>query len=256
MINKEETLSELVNFKKNLSLPKHKWFNIKEGYSSELVQIYIDKLNIEDGYIVDFFSGSGTTALIAKKNKLKYLGVEVNPFLHSLSLVKLEDYKDVELKKILNLKKELFINNKNLMDYSLKLSIAKKVFDFNYKKLIILRNNILNIKEKKIKNFFIIVLCSILEEIGIAKKDGNGLKYPQNKTPLEIEFSFNRKFDEMISDIKNDNFLKIKGSEILFADSRNLSKKNLLPIINKTSLVIFSPPYANCFDYSEVYISK
>ena len=37
----------LVNFKKNLTLPRHSWFNIKEGYSAELIVNVFNELNIK-----------------------------------------------------------------------------------------------------------------------------------------------------------------------------------------------------------------
>jgi hypothetical protein len=43
------------------------------------------------------------------------------------------------------------------------------------------------------------------------------------------------------------------GSKVLLMDSRDIPKNYINKIKKKTSLVVFSPPYANCFDYSEVY---
>ena len=253
VIQTDYKLKSLVNFKKNLSVPIHRWFNIKEGYSNELVQNYISKNKISEGFIIDFFSGSGTTALTAKQNKLKYFGTEVNPFLFLLSKVKLYDYSITDIKSLIYLRKNLLIKKKNIKQYDLKLSIAKKVFDLNYEKMKYVRDNILNIKETKYKDFFIVVLCGIIEKIGVAKKDGNGLKYPKNKMPEDFHVCFNNQFQLMIKDIQNNKFYNQAGSEIIKHDCRNLNQKIKEKIKNKTSLIIFSPPYANCFDYSEVY---
>lgn len=37
-IDEANTYSKLVNFQKNLSSPKHGWYDYKQGYSEELVQ--------------------------------------------------------------------------------------------------------------------------------------------------------------------------------------------------------------------------
>ena len=90
----------LVNFKQNLSLPRHSWFNIKEGYSSLLVSNIIDELNITDkDLVLDPFSGSGTTVLHCALNNIESIGIEVNPFLHFLSKNKSLNFKNL-LKKL------------------------------------------------------------------------------------------------------------------------------------------------------------
>lgn len=248
----DSKFSKLVNFKKNLDIPFHRWFNIKEGYASDLVKFFIDNQKIKDGYVVDFFSGSGTTALTAKHHNLKYFGCEINPFLYLLSKVKLYDFDSSDIEKLVNLKKQIF-NKSSGDNEELKLSISKKVFGNNYQTLLEFRTNILRIKNKKYRNFFIINLCSILEKIGSAKKDGNGLKYPKSKKINDLKESFDFQFQLMISDILSSKHQNILGSQIIKADSRNIPEENLKMIEGKTSLVIFSPPYANCFDYTEVY---
>ena len=82
-IKKNSKFSNLVNFSQNHEERVHRWFKIKEGYSKELVFAIIKQLDVKEGYIVDFFNGSGTTSLAAKEIGYKYYGFEINPFLHS-----------------------------------------------------------------------------------------------------------------------------------------------------------------------------
>ena len=44
---KSSKYRELVNFKKNLNIPRHSWFEIKEGYSADLVNNLIKDLKIK-----------------------------------------------------------------------------------------------------------------------------------------------------------------------------------------------------------------
>ena len=137
-INEDDSLSNLVNFKKNLSIPIHRWFNIKEGYSEELVNSIILSLihSEQDITIVDPFLGSGTTIISANGNGYNGIGVEVNPFLHFLSSVKLETYTDKELDIIneeITILKQKNENSKNFFDKNIisdkpKLSIIDKLF--------------------------------------------------------------------------------------------------------------------------------
>ncbi len=96
-------------------------------------------------------------------------------------------------------------------------------------------------------------LTTILEDVGYSKKDGNGLKYPKNKNIVSFVETFSKQIDLMISDIKSFKNKNIKTSSIELLDSRNIPKKYLDTLKGKTSMVVYSPPYANCFDYSEVY---
>jgi len=253
-IKENKKYANIVNFKKNQDIAIHRWFNIKEGYSKELIVSLINDLKIKNGYIVDFFDGSGTTSLSAKEMNFKYYGFEINPFLHLLSIVKLSDYKEKDIKKIISTKKRILKDYKKISKIkNIKLSILEKVFKENLKDILKIRTKIFNIKNKKVKNFFIIAMTSILDDVGYAKKDGNGLKYPKNKKPVKFITKFSEKIDLMIDDIIQSKNKNVKGSRAILADSRNISTKGLKRIKGKVSLVVFSPPYANCFDYSEVY---
>ena len=105
--------------------------------------------------------------------------------------------------------------------------------------------------------FFKIALLSILEDVSSSKKDGNGLRYPKNKIPKLVKETYLNKLQKMINDIKireknkvkyiliNDDSTKLK--ELLIKD------KQLNKFKNKVDFSVFSPPYLNCFDYTEVY---
>jgi hypothetical protein len=90
---------------------------------------------------------------------------------------------------------------------------------------------------------------SVLEDCSIAKKDGNGLKYPKNKDVKDIKQEFNNKIIQMLKDISLENKTKFKVYNINSINSQN----ELKLYFNKVDLTIFSPPYLNCFDYTEVY---
>lgn len=252
---KNDSFGELVNFKKNQNEIIHRWFNIKEGYSKALIFKLIDDLKIkENDFIVDFFNGSGTTSLAAKERGFPYCGFEVNPFLFLLSKVKINDYSKRDIENIIIYKKELIKDYKKVKNIKeVKLSIIKNVFKENLIDILKTRTLILEIKDIKIRNFFLIALTTILEDVGYSKKDGNGLKYPKNKKALNFVNKFSEQIDLMLSDIESFKFKNIKNSKIILSDSRNIDKKYIDNLKNKTSLVVFSPPYANCFDYSEVY---
>ncbi len=253
-INKDNKFSTLVNFKKNQNEKIHRWFNIKEGYSKELIFALIDDFKIKDGYIIDFFNGSGTTSLASKEKGFKYFGFEINPFLYLLSITKNADYTRKDIEKILLTKKYLFENYKKVKKQKeVKLGILKNVFKQNLDDLLKIRTVIFEIKDEKIRNFFIIAMTSILDIVGYAKKDGNGLKYPKNKKIHDFIKTFDNKINLMVEDLLTIDYKNKPLSKIFLADSRNINEKVIKKIKQSASLVVFSPPYANCFDYSEVY---
>ena len=168
----------LVNFKHNLTLPRHRWFNIKEGYSAKLVQEIFKETGIKkEDIVLDPFSGSGTTILESSVMGVKSIGIEVNPFLFYLSNIKSK-------KKAASFDEVFKSFSKNLTSKKSKLpilSISEKLFGKQINDVLRAKNAI----DKEENIFFkdllkISFLCS-LDACSTAKKDGNGLKYPKSK---------------------------------------------------------------------------
>jgi len=244
---------KLVNFDTNQNYPRHSWFDIKEGYSTDLVKNVLLDLNIkrEDGYIMDPFSGSGTSVLASSILGYQSIGIEVNPFLYFLSKIKCVNYSN-KFNLLLNNFKKLDIKKQTLSEVP-KLSISKKLFKNQLNEILRIKNWIKQIKDKNCKElFFCAYLCS-LDKASFAKKDGNGLKYPKNKVPLKFKDVFVNNLEKFIEDTKKVKIDKkpliFQGNNLQILNQRSFEKKYR----NKISLCVFSPPYANCFDYTEVY---
>ncbi len=244
---------KLVNFDTNQNYPRHSWFDIKEGYSTDLVKNVLLDLNIkrEDGYIMDPFSGSGTSVLASSILGYQSIGIEVNPFLYFLSKIKCINYSN-KFNLLLNNFKKLDIKKQTLSEVP-KLSISKKLFKNQLNEILRIKNWIKQIKDKNCKElFFCAYLCS-LDKASFAKKDGNGLKYPKNKVPLKFKDVFVNNLEKFIEDTKKVKIDKkpliFQGNNLQILNQRSFEKKYR----NKISLCVFSPPYANCFDYTEVY---
>lgn len=243
----------LVNFDTNQNYPRHSWFDIKEGYSTDLVKnVLLDlKIKKQDGYIMDPFSGSGTSVLASSILGYQSIGIEVNPFLYFLSKIKCVNYSN-KFNLLLNNFKKLDIKKQTLSEVP-KLSISKKLFKNQLNEILRIKNWIKQIKDKNCKElFFCAYLCS-LDKASFAKKDGNGLKYPKNKVPLKFKDVFVNNLEKFIEDTKKVRIDKkpviFQGNNLQILNQRNFENKYR----NKISLCVFSPPYANCFDYTEVY---
>ena len=243
----------LVNFDTNQNYPRHSWFDIKEGYSTDLVKnVLLDlKIKKQDGYIMDPFSGSGTSVLASSILGYQSIGIEVNPFLYFLSKIKCVNYSN-KFNLLLNNFKKLDIKKQSLSEVP-KLSISKKLFKNQLNEILRIKNWIKQIKDKNCKElFFCAYLCS-LDKASFAKKDGNGLKYPKNKVPLKFKDVFVNNLEKFIEDTKKVKIDKkpliFQGNNLQILNQKSFEKKYR----NKISLCVFSPPYANCFDYTEVY---
>ena len=250
---KDSKYKTLVNFKTNLNQPRHSWFDIKEGYSTDLVSNILIDLNIRinDGLVLDPFSGSGTTILQSSILGYESIGLEVNPFLYFLSKNKCKNYS-----KKFDFYKKIFLNydlTKQKNFDAPKLSISKKLFQKQLKIILKIKNWINQIDDIDTRElFFCAFLCS-LDKASYAKKDGNGLKYPKNKVPADYRKVFIKNLEKFITDTKK---IKIKKKpKIFLGNNLDVIKEKIFQkkFNNKVSLCLFSPPYVNCFDYTEVY---
>ncbi len=78
------------NFDQNLTLPRHRWYPFKEGFSSRLIIEATKNIGGRNSSlrIIDPFGGSGTTPLTAALHGHQSLSIEVNPFCAFASRVK------------------------------------------------------------------------------------------------------------------------------------------------------------------------
>ena len=110
-----------------------------------------------------------------------------------------------------------------------------------------------SLEKGPLQDFFRLAYISIIEECSNRIKDGNGIKIAKNKKVIEDVYGFykakcQRMHDDLSHDAsqKNTKTIVIQGSILEDEAYKKLSDK-------KVGSTIFSPPYANCFDYCEVY---
>ncbi|SEK77904.1 DNA methylase [Carnobacterium iners] len=253
------TYTSPLNYSDDLSKTRQRWYRYKEGYSIELVKkIISDYCEGDNLQILDPFLGSGSTIIGANSIGHRGIGFEVNPFSNFLSECKLKNYTIEEAELFNSTYKEIIEESKDSsLDYSLPdLSISNKVFDIEVEPFFMKINFL--IKERNIpqnvKNLLKLGWLSALEIVSLYRKAGNGLK--KRKSPkstvttiLETEVVLRKNYEDIYSDIVNNTELKFDAKII------NDSSLNMSSYINDNSIdaIIFSPPYANCFDYTEIY---
>jgi hypothetical protein len=70
---------QLVSFQANKERPIFRWFKYKEGFSAQLVDYLLDKLNLQEGCLLDPFAGIGTTLFAASQRGMASVGIELLP---------------------------------------------------------------------------------------------------------------------------------------------------------------------------------
>lgn len=246
-------LKPLVNFSQNRRLPIHSWFDYKQGYSPELITRLADEAGLKkDEWVVDPFNGVGTTLIALNSLGINGVGFDVNPVANLAARVKCRTYTKSEIRIL-----EEWISTTNFST----LPPAPKP---NYKSLPRIFSNdqlnqLLRIKaaidllaQTKLREFFLLVYVSIIEPVSNRVKDGNGIKISKTKKPIQdVYATFREQAESMVADLKG---RKVEHYEMrVIEDSLIKSDSWVDENTGKFKAAIFSPPYANCFDYLEVY---
>lgn len=252
--NVRSTYHTPVNFRETAGVPIHRWYFYKEGFSPSFVQDFMTSYSTEGSIVFDPFAGVGTTGLEAVKMGHDVFLMDVNPLCILACKVKTEFYNHND---IIFLKDQCNLL-KGLKDHPItceisNLTVKKYFLPETWNSLLKLRSFILGITDKKCNNLFLLVLLSLIDVISSYRKDGNGVKKKRNIPPsfsfIELVKIFVEKIGKYIDDLAE---TKLIGSSKVIPQSCI----NPYRLPSKVDVVLTSPPYANCFDYSKVYLSE
>ncbi len=234
--------------------PVNRWFYLKESFSKTLVQKLLDRYNKKYAKkILDPFMGAGSTVFEGYIQGKEVYGFDVNPISRLSVEVKCQNYTASDIKLLYKVLKEIDSISGKHQDYPKWTKITKYITPDKLDLLLTLKKYIDEINNEKISKLLNLLWLSILEEVGDYKKDGNGIKYRAKNIELKDIYNvFKRKIEIAIDDIENYLFkLDKKGRVIPFFKSSMEIEK--IREIREIDAIITSPPYANMFDYFEVY---
>lgn len=249
----ENKYHNLVNFSTNKNVPYHQWFKYREGFASELITELILMSGAKPGEcIIDPFCGSGTTNVVAVLNGYDTLGLDVNPMSAFITNTKVDRYETADL----DLAYIYLSNLKAFNEYNFKSSyedIRKYFNTSNFNELVRIKTFLNTLHNSKAKNILSVAFDSIIIDCSDRKRDGNGLKKSPTKIDNVIQF-FEDKVKLIIDDIKSIKPAKPSVGYGIYNTAYNLySEYSNSFLSRKPGAIIFSPPYANSFDYFESY---
>ncbi len=271
LIDCTEIYNDLVSFASNRYYPVHRWYNLVEGYSRELVRRIIGELNELPNTCLDPFAGVGTTALTCQELGIKCVSIENNPFFYDVAKAKLRaDYSAKEFHELIidfetyfknckfnhlfpKLESETFFEKEGLKKWIFDKPVALAIFD------ILNKIKELEIHSSIYTNLFKIAIASILTSISNVFRNGKCLAYKKDWYEIRLKRKeVHEQFIKVCTDIL---LIDIRTQEInkplvhnfvnfFHGDSRELVKQ--IPN-NSIDLIITSPPYLNSRDYTDTY---
>jgi DNA modification methylase len=262
-----EGYKKLVTSNGNESVPIQRWFRFKEAFSIDLLNKIVSDYKIDFKKvkkILDPFCGVGTTILAAQKlakekdnHNIKIYGVEQNPFMHFVSKTK-SKWSSYNLNKYEGLYASILDTNLSATPkFKPPLSSLNKMKIFHpwvISKALLIKENI-SVKKSVEKNLLLLGLASILESISGIRKDGRALRIIPKKKRGKLLDELEKSYENIYEDITaGQNMFETAYTKIILGNGRNLKSNagNKITLEN-VDLILYSPPYMNNFDYSEVY---
>lgn len=257
--NEVNFFAQLVNMSTACKKPFHRWIRYREGYSGELVREILKRYPIspQKHFVMDPMCGSGSSLVACGDLGIDAIGLDVNGYAVLTTNVKCHSFTQVELSLILDsigqLRRGISFNE---CDKSTPTNDIRKYFpEDNFNKLLSIKEWISTAFNKGIvADFFNVALLAILEDCSNRKKDGNGLA----TRPAPVSDVLERLLSQLTLMLEDVSVKSISKSHRKAFDSsalqlENSSKQFAATTRKELGLIIFSPPYANSFDYFESY---
>jgi DNA modification methylase len=246
----------------SVAIPFQSWRSFKEAFAPELTYRAIAETG-EVSRVVDPFGGSGTTALAAQFLGAMPTTIEVNPFLADLIEAKLAIY-DLDLvvkefSRVMQQAKGQHVAPKRFFAgapatflepgvngrYLFSREVAGRFLAF--------REAIDTISDPDVARLMRVLLASAAVPVSNAVVSGKGRRYRKNWQsrpipPGAVDHHFERGVLGALFDLRRFASRKCRDYSLLRGDSRRL-----LSNLGETDLAVFSPPYPNSFDYTDVY---
>jgi hypothetical protein len=242
----------------------HRWFHLKESFSADL----FDRVLADAGLgrrrkltVLDPYAGVGTSLVSAlswagrkQSRQIEAYGIEQNPFLHVVASTKLRamskgaaDFADYRM-RVLRRHRQRPLAPAPAPALS---TFANTSFfpASDLSELLRLKAAIDSTEGAPLsKALARVCLAACLEPVSALRRDGRALRHEPRKLRANPLVEFERRMTQVVEDLA----ARVKGShgDVVLGDGRWPEAHH--PGL-KADLVLFSPPYPNNIDYTEVY---
>ena len=260
-------LSSAVHWTPSQDLPVHRWFRYREGFSPDLLAHFPSSTAR-----LDPFCGCGTTLLESARMGQQSCGVDVNPLATFVARTKTKHYSRRDGDNFQGLAEKAALADHAPAPVPPFELVHKLFLPESLDVLLRLKAFIDSTSPPKVRDLLLLAWLSILEQASNVFKEGNGLKYRNKKRRpgtyvtlpdrVWIPRHFGSNVTAFVRSLWND-----KCSEIAHDIHSRMTVNGCPPRIRTGScldgstldfgvpvgLAIFSPPYANRFDYFESF---
>ena len=244
-------------------LPFQRWRRFKEAFAPEIVARALSETPGAVRHIADPFGGSGTTAVAAQFLGIRPTTIEVNPFLADLIEAKIAtlDFETAatafgrvveRVARGCTLSRPFFpgapptfVEPGRDGRYIFSRAVARRILAY--------RTAIGSVHDEACKRLFRVVLASTTIPASNVVVSGKGRRYRQGwharePDPRVVDELFRKGVLEALHDLRRFASRRCRDYTLLRGDARILAAK-----IGPHDLAVFSPPYPNSFDYTDIY---
>ena len=245
------------------ALPFQAWRQFKEAFAPELVERALNETPGSVRHIADPFGGSGTTALAAQFLGVKPTTIEVNPFLADLIEAKIASLDfdmaadafgrviervasgDEPKRPVFPGAPATFVEPGRNGRYIFSQAVARRFLAY--------RAAIDLVGDAACRRLFRVALASTAIPSSNVVVSGKGRRYRQgwrkrDNRPEVVDELFRDGVLRALHDLRRFAARRCLDYRVLRGDARLLTEE-----IGPHDLVVFSPPYPNSFDYTDVY---
>jgi hypothetical protein len=267
LVDKSDTFETLVRANGARHSPVQRWFYLKEAFSLDLLDGVIRDLKTlapqssAPTRVLDAFCGGGTSLLscqmmarTAVRKPTGVVGVEQNPFLQFVSKTKTQ-WHTYDRTRFLRIARRLLSRTPSLDDVEIpELSTLRRtdVFARRDVRLLLAYRQMIRAVRSPERDLLRLGLTAAIEAVSKVRKDGRALRIVPDKQREDVRSALEREWLRIADDllVAKEWFRPI-DSRVVFGDGRNLNGD--IPKARRFDLAIYSPPYPNNIDYTEVY---
>lgn len=239
-----------------------RWHKFKEAYAPELVAKAVASSPTPPARVYDPFGGSGTTALACQMLGVPATTVEVNPFLHDVIQAKTARYDvDRTAAALAQIRRRALRRPARANDVFANVPATflppglngRWIFDEEVADAMAsILNAIDEIQDPDMVRLFRTLLGGILVDVSNVTVNGKGRRYRRGaqfgrRSGEEVHERFGARAGNALHDIIAFSDRPNVDATVALGDARTFQPPD------EIGLSVFSPPYPNSFDYTDVY---